>query len=58
MCRKSIFLTFNLTVKIDLVEVVFYLKQVFHLLYDNSATKVEGGITLLFLNIIDSCIIR
>ena len=42
---------------IDLVEVVYYLTQVFYLLYGKSVTPAEG-ITLLLLNIIDSCIIR
>ena len=31
MCKKTTFLKFCLTVKIDLVEEVYYLKQVFHL---------------------------
>ena len=33
---------FHLTVNIDLVEVVYYLKQVFHLLYDKSITPAEA----------------
>ena len=39
----NVFLLFNVTLKIDLVEVV-YLKQVFHLLsklYDKSVTPME-----------------
>ena len=32
---------FHLTVKIDLDEIVYYLKQVFHLLYDKSVTPAE-----------------
>ena len=40
---------------VDLVEVVYYLKQVFHLLYDVSVTPAEA---LLRLNMIDNRIIR
>ena len=40
---------FHVTVKIDLVEEVYYLKQVFHLLYDKSVTPAE---TLLYFPII------
>ena len=47
--------TCQCTVKIDLVVVVYYLKQVFHLLYDKSVTLAEA---LLFLSIINSHIIR
>ena len=32
----------HLTVKIDSVEVAYYLKQVFHLQYDKSATPAEA----------------
>ena len=39
MRKKEIF--FHLTVKINLVEAVYYLKQVFHLLYDKSVTPAE-----------------
>ena len=42
---------------IPMDELIFYLRQVFHLLYDNSI-PFGGGLTLLFLNIIDSCVIR
>ena len=38
MFKKTNFLPFHLTVKIDLVEVVYYLKQVLHLLNDKSVT--------------------
>ena len=38
-----------------LVEVVYYLKQAFHLLYDKSFTPVEE---LLYIGMIDSRIIR
>ena len=38
-----------------LVAVAYYLKLVFHLLNDKSVTPAEE---LLFINIIDSCIIR
>ena len=40
MCKN--FFSFQLTVKIDLVEVVYYLKQAFHLLYDKSVTQAEA----------------
>ena len=33
---------FNLTVKIDFVEIVYYLKQVFHLLYDKSFMPADA----------------
>ena len=39
--------------KIDFVEVVYYLKQAFHLLLH---TYAGGGFTMLFLNIIHSCV--
>ena len=39
--RKQLF-KFHLTVKIDLVEVVFYLEHVFHLPYDKSVTPAEA----------------
>ena len=51
MCKKTTFSKFHLNVKIDLVEVVYHLKQVFDLLYDKS--HAGGGITLHFFNIID-----
>ena len=46
--RKQLF-EIRLTVKIDLVEVVCYLKHVFHLLYDKSVTLVEA---LLYFSLI------
>ena len=55
MCKKTTVKKFHLTVKIDSVEVVYYFKQVFYLLYDKSVTPAES---LLYFNIIDSCIIR
>ena len=39
------FLEFHLAVKIDLAKVVFYLKHVFHLLYDLSATPARHYFT-------------
>ena len=36
-----LFLKFLLAVKVELVEVAYYLKQVFHLLYDKSVWLVE-----------------
>ena len=33
---------FPYSVIIDLLEVAYYLKQVFHLLYDNGATPAEA----------------
>ena len=33
MCKKTTFFKFHLTVKIDVVEEDYYLKQVFHLLF-------------------------
>ena len=36
--QESNFFKSHLAVKIDLAEVVFYLKQVFHLLYNKSVT--------------------
>ena len=47
---------FNLTSKIDLVEDVYYMRQVFHLLDDNVTLAEE--LLYFFLNIIDICIIR
>ena len=47
MCKKTTFFKFHLAVKVDLVDIVYYLKQVFHLLCDESVTP--GGITLLLL---------
>ena len=52
MCKKTTFLGCHLIVKIDLIEVVYYLK---HLLYDKSYTPAEALAT--FFNMIDSCII-
>ena len=51
---------FHLTIKIDLVVGVYYLKQLFQLLCDKCVSKecFGGGITLAFLNIIDSCVMR
>ena len=49
MCKKTTFLTFHFTVKIDLVEIVYYLKQVFHLLHDESVTSAEA---LLYFSLI------
>ena len=49
MCKKTKFLTFHLTVKIDLVEVFYYLTQVFHLLFDKSTTLAEP---LLYFSLI------
>ena len=49
MCKKTTFLGFHLTVKIDLVEVVYYLKQEFTLLYDKSVMPAEA---LLYLSLI------
>ena len=48
MCMKKT-LTFHLADKIDLVEVVYYLKQVFHLLYDKSDMLAEA---LLYFSLI------
>ena len=45
---------FHLAVEIDLVEVVYYFNQVFHLLYDKGVTPAEA---LLFHFVIDSCIL-
>ena len=53
MCKKTT--CFKFTVEIDLVEVVYYFKQVFHLLYDKGVTPAEA---LLFFNIMDRCIMR
>ena len=54
--QENKFLKFKLTVKIDLVEVVYCLKLIsFAIRYKCYA---GGGITLLFLNIIDSYIIQ
>ena len=47
MCKKTT--SFHLTVKIDLVEDVYYLKHVFHLLYDISARPAEA---LLYFSLI------
>ena len=48
MCKKEYKKT-HLTVKIDLVDVVYYLKQVFYLLYENSVTPAEE---LLYFSLI------
>ena len=45
-CARKQFFHFHLTVKIDLV---YYLKQVFHLLYDKCVTPTE---TLTFTSLI------
>ena len=47
MCKNTTFLVFHLTVKIDLVEEDYYLKQVFHLLYDKSFTEELGKFSLI-----------
>ena len=49
MCKKTTFFKLHLTVKIDLVEEVYYLKQLFHLLYDLGVTPVEA---LLYFSLI------
>ena len=41
MCENKNFLKLHLTIKIDLVEVVYYLKQVFNLLHDMNDTPEE-----------------
>ena len=41
MCKKATSLNFHLTITIDLAEVIYYLKQVFHLLYDKSVAPAE-----------------
>ena len=46
MCKKTFF---HINVKIDLVEVAYYLKQVFHLLYDKSVTP---AVALLYFSLI------
>ena len=40
--QENNFFTFHLTVKIDLAEVVYYLKQVFHLPCDKNVTPEEA----------------
>ena len=52
--KETTFLTFHLTVKIDLVEVVYYLKQVFHLLYDKIVWPIDDkpAEALLYFSII------
>ena len=55
ICAIKKLLKFLLAVKIDLVEVVYYLKQVFHLLCDSSVMQAEA-LLRPFHNIIDSCI--
>ena len=49
MCKKKTFFKFRLAVKIDLVEVVYYIKNVFHLLYDESFMPAEA---LLYFSLI------
>ena len=44
-----LFSKFHLTVKVVLDEVIYYLKQVFHLLYDLSVTPLEA---LLYFSLI------
>ena len=56
MCKKTTVLEFHLTMIIDSVEVVHYLKQVFQLLKDKSVTAVEA--LFYFPIIIYSCMIR
>ena len=41
-CARKQLYKFHLTVKIDLFEVVSYLKQVFNLQYDKSVTPTEA----------------
>ena len=49
MCKKTTFVEFHLAVKIDLVKVVYYLKQVLDLLYTESVTPAEE---LLYFSLI------
>ena len=46
--QEKNFFKCHLTVKIELVEEIYYLKQVFHLLYEKSATPAE----LLYFSLI------
>ena len=45
-------LKLHIAVKIDLVEEVYYLKQVFHLLYDKSVMPVEALFSLSLIVLI------
>ena len=56
MCMKKTFDIFNLAVKIDLVEEEYCLTVISFAIWFKC--YAGGGITLLFLNIIDSCVIR
>ena len=49
MCKKTTFIKFHITAKINLVEVHYYFKQVFRLLYDKSVMQVEA---LLYFSLI------
>ena len=40
----------NLTIKIDLVEVVNYLRQVYHLLYDKGVMSAEALLYFSFIS--------
>ena len=55
MCKKQLFFLLHLSVKIDLVEEVYYLQRVFHLLY-HSVAPADALLSLFY--IIDNCVIR
>ena len=48
-CARKQLLKFILAVEMDLVDVAYYKKQVFHFLYDTNATPAEE---LLYISLI------
>ena len=50
MCKKTTLNFFHLTVKIDLVEVDYYLKHVFHMLYYKNVTPAEALFHFSFIS--------
>ena len=54
MCKKKMLTNFHLAVKIDLVEVVYYFKHVFHLLCNKSVAPEDE---LLYCSLISYIVV-
>ena len=55
---EATFFRYHLSIKIDIVVIIYYLKQVFCLLYDRSVTPAEALLIIdYYIIIIDSCIV-
>ena len=52
MCKNTTVINLTESLKIDLVGVVYYMKQVFHLHYDRSVTRAEALLCFSFIFII------